>query len=132
MTDIQPKPLARGNAGSAPPGSAQATPAFSLDLRWSSGGSGLETAAFLHLCTAQPHLREPNHSLLRHQPFDVIVIGPFVPKATNIGLPPGPGLGVSLYRDRLAFCAELLRDRGVPDKYHDADAPGVMRRMPLV
>jgi glucarate dehydratase len=49
-----------------------------------------------------------------------------------IALPDGPGLGVTLDVDRLAFAAQLLCDRGVPNKYHDPDQPGVMRRMPLV
>jgi glucarate dehydratase len=102
-----------------------------VDFWCYSGGSGLETAAYLHLCAAHPHIREPNQSLLRQQPFDVIAEGPFAPKENTIALPTGPGLGVTLDRDRLAFCAGLLRNRGVPDKYHDPDRPGVMRRMPL-
>ncbi len=103
-----------------------------LDFWCYSGGSGLETAAYLHLCAAHPHLREPNQSLLRQQPFDVIAEGPFAPKGNHVTLPGGPGLGVKLDRDRLRFAAELLKNRGVPDKYRDPVAPGVMRRMPLV
>jgi glucarate dehydratase len=103
-----------------------------VDFWCYSGGSGLETAAYLQLCAAHPHIREPNQSLLRQQPFDVIADGPFAPKGNVIRLPEGPGLGVTLDRDRLAFCAGLLAERGVPDKYRDPDRPGVMRRMPLV
>lgn len=102
-----------------------------LDFWCYSGGSGLETAAYLHLCAAHPHIREPNQSLLRQQPFDVIAEGPFAPKGNLVALPEGPGLGVTLDRDRLRFAAALLKERGVPDKYHDPDAPGLMRRMPL-
>jgi glucarate dehydratase len=103
-----------------------------VDFWCYSGGSGLETAAYLHACAAHPHIREPNQSLLRQQPFDVIAEGPFVPKNNHLALPEGPGLGVTLDRDRLAHCARLLQERGVPNKYHDPDAPGRMRRMPLV
>jgi glucarate dehydratase len=103
-----------------------------VDFWCYSGGSGLEVAAYLHLCAAHPHIREPNQSLLRQQPFDVIVEGPFAPQGNVIALPDGPGLGVTLDADRLAYAAQLLRDRGVPNKYHDPDAPGMMRRMPLV
>ncbi|MCU0803395.1 MAG: hypothetical protein MUD11_16835, partial [Rhodobacteraceae bacterium] len=78
------------------------------------------------------HIREPNQSLLRQQPFDVIAEGPFAPRNNLIALPEGPGLGVTLDKDRLAHAAQLLRDRGLPNKYHDPDHPGVMRRMPLV
>ncbi len=103
-----------------------------LDFWCYSGGSGLETAAYLHLCAAHPHIREPNQSLLRWQPFDVIAEGPLSPRANHIALPDGPGLGVTLDPDRLAFAARLLADRGLPDKYRDPAAPGRMRRMPLV
>jgi glucarate dehydratase len=103
-----------------------------VDFWCYSGGSGLETAAYLHLCAAHPHIREPNQSLLRQQPFDVIAEGPFTPQGNVIALPEGPGLGVTLDADRLAFAARLLVERGVPNKYHDPDQPGVMRRMPLV
>jgi glucarate dehydratase len=103
-----------------------------IDFWCYSGGSGLETAAYLHACAAHPHIREPNQSLLRWQPFDVIAEGPFSPINNVLPLPDGPGLGVTLDRDRLAFAARLLKERGVPNKYHDPDRPGVMRRMPLV
>ena len=103
-----------------------------VDFWCYSGGSGLETAAYLHACAAHPHIREPNQSLLRWQPFDVITEGPFSPRANHLDLPSGPGLGVTLDPDRVAFAARLLAERGVPNKYHDPDAPGRMRRMPLV
>jgi glucarate dehydratase len=103
-----------------------------VDFWCYSGGSGLETAAYLHLCAAHPHIREPNQSLLRQQPFDVIAEGPFAPTGNLIALQSGPGLGVALDPARLAHCARLLVDRGLPNKYHDPAAPGVMRRMPLV
>lgn len=103
-----------------------------VDFWCYSGGSGLETAAYLHLCAAHPHIREPNQSLLRQQPFDVIAEGPFAPKGNVILLPSGPGLGVTLDPDRLRFAADLLKERGLPNKYHDPEAPDLMRRMPLV
>jgi glucarate dehydratase len=103
-----------------------------VDFWCYSGGSGLETAAYLHLCAAHPHIREPNQSLLRQQPYDVVTEGPFAPKGNVIALPDGPGLGVTLDPDRVAFAANLLRERGLPNKYRDPDAPGLMRRMPLV
>ncbi len=106
--------------------------AAGIDFWCYSGGSGLETAAYLHACAAHPHIREPNQSLLRQQPHDVIAEGPFSPKNNHITLPKGPGLGVTLDADRVAYCARLLVKNGVPNKYRDPDAPGQMRRMPLV
>jgi glucarate dehydratase len=103
-----------------------------VDFWCYSGGSGLETAAYLHLCAAHPHIREPNQSLLRQQPFDVIAEGPLVPKENHVSLPDGPGLGVTLDQERLRFAARLLAERGLPNKYHDPDAPGILRRMPRV
>lgn len=103
-----------------------------LDFWCYSGGSGLETAAYLHLCAAHHHIREPNQSLLRQQPFDVIAEGPFAPKGNHVPLPDGPGLGVTLDPDRLRFAANLLKARGIPNKYNDPLSPGRMRRMPLV
>ena len=106
--------------------------AAGLDFWCYSGDSGLGTAAYLHLCAAHPHIREPNQSLLRQQPHDVVAEGPFGPRGNVVPLPEGPGLGVTLDRDRLVYCARLLKERGIPDKYHDPTAPGQMRRMPLV
>lgn len=97
-----------------------------------SGDGGIGTAAYLHACAAHPHLREANQSLLRWQPHDVIAEGPFVPRNNVVALPEGPGLGVTLDRDRLAFCARLLAERGPPDKHRDPSRPGRFGRMPLV
>ncbi len=101
-----------------------------IDFWCYSGDSGLGTAAYLHLCAAHPHIREPNQSLLRQQPHDVIEGGPFAPRDDHVDLPSGPGLGVTLDAGRLAHLAGLLRERGVPDKYRDPERPGTMRRMP--
>jgi glucarate dehydratase len=106
--------------------------ATGVDFWCYSGDSGVGTAAYLHACAAHPHLREPNQSLLRWQPLDVIAEGPFVPKNDRLALPAGPGLGVTLDRERLAFCARLLAERGPPNKHHDPDRPGAHRRMPLI
>lgn len=106
--------------------------ASGIDFWCYSGGSGLELAAYLQACAAFPHIREPNQSLLRWQPFDVLDEGLFAPKNNHIDLPAGPGLGVTLNQDKLRFAAKLLKDRGLPNKYFDPDAPGQMRRMPLV
>lgn len=96
-----------------------------------SGDGGIGTAAYLHACAAHPALREPNQSLRRWQPDDVIA-EPLVPRGNVIALPEGPGLGVTLDRDRLEHCRRLLEERGPPNKHHDPDRPGLHRRMPLV
>ena len=106
--------------------------AVGVDFWCYSGDGGIGSAAYLHACAAHPHIREPNQSLFRQQPLDVIAEGPFAPKNNTVRLPDGPGLGVTLDRDKLEHCRKLLIERGPPNKYFDPDAPGVMRRMPLV
>lgn len=96
-----------------------------------SGDSGIASAAYLHLAAAFEHIREPSQSLFHMQPFDVIEEGPFRPVANRVKVPLGPGLGVTLAADRLAYCHRLYCEDGPYNKFHDPDRPGVMRRLPL-
>jgi glucarate dehydratase len=102
-----------------------------LDFWCYSGDSGVASAAYLHLCAAMTHIREPNQSLFRMQPFDVIEEGPFQPRNNVVPVPEGPGLGVTLSPDRLRHCHQLFLDQGPYNKFHDPDRPGVFRRLPL-
>jgi glucarate dehydratase len=65
------------------------------------------------------------------QPLDVIEEGPFRPKANMVAVPEGEGLGVTLSRDKLAYCRRLFLEEGPYDKFHDPDRPGRFRRLPL-
>jgi glucarate dehydratase len=105
--------------------------AMNIDFWCYSGDSGILSAIYLHLAAAHPHIREPSQSLFRQQPFDVIEEGPFRPKNNVVAVPEGPGIGVTLSAERLAFCHKLFRDHGAFDKFHNPDRPGVMRRLPL-
>lgn len=105
--------------------------AMGLDFWCYSGDSGIASAAYLHLAAAHAHIREPSQSLFRMQPLDVIEEGPFRPRANMVTVPEGPGLGITLSRDKLAHCHRLFRDHGPFDKFHDPDRPGVFRRLPL-
>ncbi|MFN7195040.1 MAG: enolase C-terminal domain-like protein, partial [bacterium] len=96
-----------------------------------SGDSGIASAAYLHLSAAHAHIREPSQSLFRMQPLDVIEEGPFRPVRNLVKVPQGPGLGVTLARDRLAHCHRLFVEHGPYDKFRDPDRPGVFRRLPL-
>ncbi|MGJ4856805.1 mandelate racemase/muconate lactonizing enzyme family protein [Labrys sp. La1] len=102
-----------------------------LDFWCYSGDSGVASAAYLHLCAAMPHIREPNQSLFRMQPLDVIEEGPFRPKNNVVPVPEGPGLGVTLSQDKLRHLHQLFLHDGPYNKYHDPDRPGVFRRLPL-
>jgi glucarate dehydratase len=105
--------------------------AMNIDFWCYSGDSGIASAAYLHLAAALPHIREPSQSLFRMQPLDVIEEGPFRPVRNLVQVPQGPGLGVTLARDRLAHCHRLFVEHGPYDKFRDPDRPGVFRRLPL-
>lgn len=105
--------------------------ATGVDFWFYSGDSGIASAAYLHLAAAFPHIREPSQSLFRMQPYDVIEEGPFRPKRNVVPVPEGPGLGVTLSRDRLAHCHRLFLEHGPCDKFRDPDRPGTFRRLPL-
>jgi glucarate dehydratase len=105
--------------------------AMGRDFWCYSGDSGIASAVYLHLAAAHAWIREPSQSLYRMQPLDVIEEGPFRPRNNVVRVPDGPGLGVTLSRDRLAHCHKLFLEQGPYDKFHDPDNPGVMRRLPL-
>jgi len=105
--------------------------AFGLDFWCYSGDSGIASAVYLHLAAAHAHIREPSQSLFHMQPFDVIAEGPFRPRNNLLPVPEGPGIGVTLDPQKLAFCHRLFVDDGPHDKFRDPDRPGVMRRLPL-
>lgn len=105
--------------------------AMGVDFWCYSGDSGIASAVYLHLAAAHAHIREPSQSLFHMQPFDVIAEGPFRPRNNRVPVPTEPGIGVTLDRDRLAFCHRLFVEQGAYDKFHDPDRPGVMRRLPL-
>lgn len=102
-----------------------------IDYWCYSGDSGIGSAAYLHLCAAMAWIREPNQSLFRMQPMDITNEGPFRPKDNVVAVPEGPGLGVTLARDALAFCHRHYLEHGPMNKYHDPAKPGTYRRLPL-
>ena len=65
------------------------------------------------------------------QPLDMIEEGPFRPVGSRVRVPEGPGLGVTLSREKLAFCHRLFLEDGPYNKFHDPDRPGILRRLPL-
>lgn len=102
-----------------------------IDFWCYSGDSGVGSAAYLHLCAALGWIREPNQSLFRMQTADVIQGGPFSPKNNMLTVPEGPGLGVTLDRERLQWCGQHFIEHGPMNKYHDSGIPGTYRRLPL-
>jgi glucarate dehydratase len=106
--------------------------AHGIDYWCYSGDTGVGTAAYLHICAAMQWIREPNNSILRMQPFDVIEEGPFSPRNNMLDVPAGPGLGVTLSADKLAYAHRLFLDNGPLNKNADPGAAGRNKRLPLV
>ncbi|TPQ50206.1 chloromuconate cycloisomerase [Prosthecomicrobium hirschii] len=102
-----------------------------LDFWCYSGDSGIASSVYLHLAAAFEHIREPSQSLFHMQPFDVIEEGPLRPRNNLVAVPTGPGIGVTLSPDRLAFCHRHFVDNGPFNKFHDPDRPDRFRRLPL-
>ncbi|TIX27641.1 MAG: chloromuconate cycloisomerase, partial [Mesorhizobium sp.] len=102
-----------------------------IDCWCYSGDTGIGSACYLHLCAALGWIREPNQSLFRMQPMDIIEEGPFAPKNNTVPVPEGHGLGVTLSQERLAACHRDFVENGPCNKYHDPEKPGTYRRLPL-
>ena len=105
--------------------------AMGIDFWCYSANTGIGSAAYLHLCSAFSHIREPNQSLFRMQPFDVVEEGVFAPRNNLVAVPEGPGLGVTLSKDKLAFSHKLFLDEGPYSQHHDPEEPGRYKRLPL-
>ena len=102
-----------------------------IDFWFYSGDSGIMTAAYLHMAAALHHIREPSQSIFGWQVLDVIEGGPFRQKNNTVPVPDGPGLGVTLDRDRLAYAHRLFVDDGPLSYYVDPALGGRYRRLPL-
>jgi len=78
----------------------------------SSGELGIQLATMLHLGAMLPNLRFAADAHYHHLADDIVTGGlmPYVDGA--IAVPSGPGLGVTLDRDRLDRYAELYRELG--------------------
>ncbi|MGI9463467.1 MAG: enolase C-terminal domain-like protein, partial [Aestuariivirgaceae bacterium] len=105
--------------------------AANVDFWCYSGDTGIQSAAYLHLCAATPWVRRASQSLFHMQPYDVIEEGPFELKDGMVSVPESPGLGVTLSQDKLQFLHQQFVDHGPLNKYVDPANPGVMRRLPL-
>ncbi|MEM6782882.1 MAG: enolase C-terminal domain-like protein [Bacteroidota bacterium] len=78
----------------------------------SSGELGIQLATMLHLGAALPNLTFAADAHYHHLTDDVIAGGKLAYEDGHIAVPTGPGLGVTLDRDKLAEYAELYRKLG--------------------
>ena len=96
--------------------------AFGVDV-WFYSEPGVSTAAHLQVASAIPWLAQPSQTLARWQTDDVLNEGVFVPRDGQLGVPTGPGLGVTLDPSALRRCHQRFLDNGPYNPYADP-APG--------
>ncbi len=85
---------------------------FNVGFRFHSGETGVASAAYLQVSSAVEAVRDASQTLLRWYADDVIDGGPMVPQNGVLGVPDGPGLGVTLDRKALERCHGRFLDEG--------------------
>lgn len=90
----------------------------------SSGELGIQLASMLHLGAVLPNLVFTADAHYHHLEDDVIVSGKMRYEGGAIAVPEGPGLGVTLDREKLGTYAELYRSRGGYPYDRDPGRPG--------
>lgn len=96
----------------------------------SSGELGIQLATMLHLGAVIPNLALAADAHYHHLADDIIAGGKLPYRNGRIAVPTGPGLGVSLDRDRLARYAELYKELGGYAYDRDPARPGWFSMVP--
>jgi glucarate dehydratase len=82
----------------------RACQAAGIGFRFHSGETGVASTAYLHVTAAVDHIDDASQTLFRWYADDVIVGGPYVPRAGVVPVPTGPGLGIELDPEALDRC----------------------------
>ena len=90
----------------------------------SSGELGIQLATMLHLGAVVPNLSFAADAHYHHLADDIIEGGKFAYQDGAIRVPDGPGLGVTLNRDKLAQYAALYQELGPYPYDQDPGRPG--------
>jgi glucarate dehydratase len=102
-----------------------------LDAGMHSGAEfGISQAAMLHLAASLPNLTLAPDSHYHHLTDDIVEGGKMKYKNGGMSVPTGPGLGVSLDRDKLARYCELSRRQEMGSWIEDPRCPGVITTQP--
>jgi glucarate dehydratase len=96
----------------------------------SSGELGIQLATMLHLGAVLPNLTYSGDAHYHHLVADIIEGGKMTYEAGAIRVPDGPGLGVTLDRDRLDTYASLYRTLGGYPYDRDPSRPSWYSRVP--
>jgi glucarate dehydratase len=110
---------------------AQTCDTFGLGIAvHSSGELGIQLATMLHLGAVLPNLVFTADAHYHHLVDDVIVGGKLPYKNGRMAVPDGPGLGVTLDREKLQTYAELYRSLGGYPYDRDPGRPSGTRCFP--
>jgi len=90
----------------------------------SSGELGIQLATMLHLGAVLPNLSFSADAHYHHLRDDIIVGGPLPYRDGSIAVPTGPGLGVTLDREKLRQYRELYKEMGGYPYDRDPLRPG--------
>lgn len=90
----------------------------------SSGELGIQLATMLHLGAVIPNLDHKADAHYHHLQDDIITGGKMTYENGAIAVPTGPGLGVTLDRDKVAEYAELYKESGNYPYDRDPGRPG--------
>lgn len=102
-----------------------------VDVGMHSGAEfGISQAATLHLAATLPNLVLACDSHYHHLTDDIIEGGKFQFRDGSISVPIGPGLGVSLDRDKLAKYHELSQRKKMGSWIEDPRRPGAITMQP--
>ena len=96
----------------------------------SSGELGIQLASMLHLGAALPNLNFAADAHYHHLTDDILVGGPMTYTDGAIAVPTGPGLGITIDRDKVAEYAELYKAEGGYHYDRDPGRPGWYAQLP--
>jgi glucarate dehydratase len=107
--------------------------AFGLGMSIHSGAeAGISTASFLHLAASTPQIYFAIDSHYHHLADDILAGGMLKYENGQMAVPTGPGLGVKIDKDKLAFYAERFRRQGDCDfAGQDVQRPEWLPRRPM-
>ncbi len=105
--------------------------AMGIDVGMHSGAEfGISQAAMIHLAATLPNMVMAADSHYHHLNDDVIEGGKLKYQKGKMSVPKGPGLGVSLDRDKLAQYHELSKKQQMGSWIEDPRVPGKITHQP--
>ena len=105
--------------------------AFQLGLGMHSDRElGVSTAAMVHLAAALPNLGYAIDSHY-HDQVDDVIAEPWRYEEGHFRVPPGPGLGVELDRDKVAFYHRYFEEHSEVNEFYDPWRPEWVPALPL-